>query len=115
MANNWSHLKALLKKNFILFKRSCCGSCCEIATPIVFVLFLLAVRGLVSTENVETLSYVGKGVEFQPSPFINLEDYDKIRSLPSNNPERSFLLNKMILSNKIKYFIYIYIYIEKLF
>lgn len=102
MANDCSHLKALLKKNFILFKRSCCGSCCEMLTPIVFVLFLTAVRGLVSTENVEKISYVGKGVEFQSNPFIDSNAFNQIAGLPKDNPQRSLFVNRMILANNIK-------------
>ena len=52
-----SHLKALLKKNWILFKRSKCLSCCEILIPIFLVFILVAIRKLVTIDDEPETSY----------------------------------------------------------
>ncbi|CAD8078613.1 unnamed protein product [Paramecium primaurelia] len=41
-----SHLTALLKKNYILWKRNCCCSVCEILLPLFFIGLLLTIRQL---------------------------------------------------------------------
>ena len=44
------HFKALITKNWILWKRTCCCSFFEVALPIIFSLFLWAIRSLVDTD-----------------------------------------------------------------
>ena len=44
------HFAALMTKNWILWKRTCCCSFFEIALPIIFSLFLWAIRALVDTD-----------------------------------------------------------------
>ena len=84
MANSCNHLKALLKKNWILFKRSPCGSCCEIVTPIVFALFLLAVRSLVSKDSVVETSYYNKPHIFTGNLNISQQMRDAYSSIPDS-------------------------------
>ena len=103
MANSFNHFKALLKKNWILFKRSPCGSCSEIVTPIVFVLFLLAVRSLVSKDAVAETSYISQGVIFTKSPNISNQTsaiYDSSDALIQTNLFNSFL-SKNIGSHEV--------------
>ena len=71
MANSCNHLKALLKKNWILFKRSPCASCCEIIAPIVFVIILALIRSVVDKSSVKETSYITKSTEFPPNPRLN--------------------------------------------
>ncbi len=59
-----SHLKALMKKNWIIWKRDCCCSCLEILVP-VFMAFLFAgLRASSPVKEIDTQSYYS-----QPTPF----------------------------------------------
>lgn len=40
------HTSALLKKNFIVWKRGGCTTYCEIVLPLIFCLFFFLMRGL---------------------------------------------------------------------
>ena len=51
-SNKPSHLKALLRKNWISWKRSRCMSICEILIPFLFALFVVALRALTSTNDI---------------------------------------------------------------
>lgn len=104
MANSCNHFRALLKKNWILFKRSPCGSCCEIVTPIVFVLFLLAVRGLVSKDAVAETSYYGpnKGAYFTKNLNISNQTYSLYNS--SNATTQTKLLEALFTQTHLKFF-----------
>ena len=41
---NKAHFKTLVHKNFLLFRKNCCGSCCEVVTPIFFALMLIFIN-----------------------------------------------------------------------
>src|SRR5687767_14511692 len=58
--NKPSHLRALLKKNWILWKRSWCVSCLEIFVPVFFTLIVAAFRGAVRPEDIPQTSYYDK-------------------------------------------------------
>ena len=100
MANSCNHLKALLKKNWILFKRSPCGSCCEILTPIVFVFFLLAVRGLVSKDNMNETSYYAHPTTFTKSPQINASTF--LAYNQSNESTKTSILDQVYKAYHLK-------------
>lgn len=104
MANSCNHFRALLKKNWILFKRSPCGSCCEILTPIVFVFFLLAVRSLVSKDAVAETSYYGQnqGAYFTKDLNISNQTYANYNS--SNATVQSKLLDQVFSQTHLKFF-----------
>jgi hypothetical protein len=51
------HFKALMRKNFILWRRSCCSSCMEICCPMILFLFILMLRGVIYYEEMEPTSY----------------------------------------------------------
>ena len=106
MANSCNHFRALLKKNWILFKRSPCGSCCEIVTPIVFVLFLLAVRGLVSKDAVAETSYYGpkQGAFFTKNLNISSQIYANYNS--SNATAQTKLLDTLFSQTHLKFFFF---------
>lgn len=44
-------LKALMKKNLILMRRSCCATCCEIIFPMILMILLVAIRRAVSVDD----------------------------------------------------------------
>ena len=39
-----THYKALLRKNMVTSKNSCCGTCCEILTPIMMAVLVLYIN-----------------------------------------------------------------------
>lgn len=71
MSNSSSHLKALLMKNWILFKRNSVGSLCEIFIPVIMVCFLLYVRVLVDVQDVEERSYIDDLKILESIPIID--------------------------------------------
>ncbi len=50
MSGSWQ-LGALMKKNFILMKRSCCATVCEIFFPIILMILLVLVRRAIKIEE----------------------------------------------------------------
>jgi hypothetical protein len=50
--NSCGQLKALLKKNLILMKRSCCATTCEIIFPMILMILLAMIRRAVKIEEV---------------------------------------------------------------
>ena len=44
MGESARHYKALMKKNYINWKRTCCGSICEIVCPLMLMLILVYAR-----------------------------------------------------------------------
>jgi ATP-binding cassette subfamily A (ABC1) protein 3 len=52
------HLSSLLRKNWILWKRSCFCSTCEIILPLLLILALGGIRGLVDKKNLDELSFL---------------------------------------------------------
>mmetsp|Transcript_24372 Transcript_24372/g.21543 ORF Transcript_24372/g.21543 Transcript_24372/m.21543 type:complete len:105 (+) Transcript_24372:50-364(+) len=56
MAN--SHLKALLHKNWILWKRNMCCSILEILIPVFFMFIFAVFRNLEEAKTIETRSYL---------------------------------------------------------
>lgn len=57
-ANKPSHLKALLKKNWIVWKRNWCVSCLEIIVPVLFVFFLVVFKQVFPTEDIPKTDYL---------------------------------------------------------
>lgn len=53
-----SHLKALLNKNLIIWKRGGVCAYCEIILPLLFCLFFFMMRSLASREEVGQTSYL---------------------------------------------------------
>jgi len=52
-----SHLRALLRKNWIIWKRSPCVSCLEILVPVLFALIIVAFRSALDPEDMPTTVY----------------------------------------------------------
>ena len=47
MGESTRHFRALMKKNYINWKRTCCGSICEIVCPLMLMLILVYARSQV--------------------------------------------------------------------
>ncbi len=59
-----SHLKALLKKNYIQWKRNKCCSCLEICIPAFIALFLFVIRNNLEKVKKPETSYI------ETNPFV---------------------------------------------
>ncbi len=57
MNKSSSHLRALLRKNWILWKRSWCVSLCEILIPFAFAMMLVALKQNSLTHDIPTTTY----------------------------------------------------------
>ncbi len=76
-SNKPSHLRALLRKNWILWKRSWCISCCEILIPFIFALIMGSFRQMSKPEDIPTISYYNRAsTTFNYDGALNL-DYFK--------------------------------------
>lgn len=56
--NSAHQLKALTKKNFILWKRNPCCSLCEIILPVLLCCLLFIMRSYIEINKIEPKSYV---------------------------------------------------------
>ena len=50
--NPFNQLKALVRKNLILMKRSCCSTVCEILFPMILMVLLILVRRAVKIDEI---------------------------------------------------------------
>jgi ATP-binding cassette subfamily A (ABC1) protein 3 len=53
-----NHLKALLTKNYILWRRNLLCSCCEILLPTILIFALIGIRSSIEKTDVPEISYV---------------------------------------------------------
>lgn len=60
MSKLWQ-LKSLMKKNYILMKRNCCASLCEIFFPIILMILISLVRRAI---KVKDYTFDGEEIEF---------------------------------------------------
>lgn len=65
------HLKALLRKNWILWKRTWCCSLCELLFPIIFILLYKIVRNLTPVETVPERTFYQQPYIFNSTPSID--------------------------------------------
>jgi len=71
--NKPSHLKALLTKNYILWRRSWCVSLFEVLLPIIFAIIPVAFRNIQEAEHIAAKSYYNDG-----GSYLNLQFDDVI-------------------------------------
>jgi hypothetical protein len=50
--NPFNQLRALMRKNLILMKRSCCSTICEIIFPMILMILLVLVRRAVTIDEI---------------------------------------------------------------
>lgn len=102
MSNAYIHLKALLKKNWILFKRSPLTSFCEILIPILLVFVLVGVRSLVTMDDQKETSYIENPTNFTVNPVISPFIYDFIEGLPYRSDNQILALELLYRSFNLK-------------
>jgi hypothetical protein len=59
---------ALLKKNFIYWRRNRCGCICEIATTVVFALLFIVISRASEDKNSPERSYIEESTRIGPDP-----------------------------------------------
>lgn len=74
MSQLWQ-MKALLKKNYILMKRSCIASLCELFFPIILMILISLVRKSI---KVKEYSFNGDELEFLKTNSSALVDFPSI-------------------------------------
>ena len=103
MAQSASHLKALLLKNWILFKRSPFTSCCEMLIPILLVILLVLMRSLISIDDKAETSYIANSTNFSANPVIPPQIYNIITNLPNGSISQILALDMLYGSFHLKY------------
>ena len=66
-----SHYKALMKKNFILWKRNSCWSLLEILFPVLFASLLFIFRSQIDTIDLNDTSYINQRKAFSSDVIAN--------------------------------------------
>ncbi|KAL4471195.1 hypothetical protein ABPG72_007562 [Tetrahymena utriculariae] len=62
------HLKVLLRKNWILWKRNYKSSCCEICLPIIFILLLMTLKSQICQKDLPEQSFLDNPYPVFPTP-----------------------------------------------
>jgi ATP-binding cassette subfamily A (ABC1) protein 3 len=62
----FNHLRALLRKNYIIWKRNKLFSFIEIGIPVGIACFLFLIRSLVDVKNFGVKSYVDQKIRLYP-------------------------------------------------
>ena len=85
-----SHLKILLWKNWLLWKRNMCCSVTEIILPVVMCCFFYVFRGSLDSVEVEEKSYLSPDFKSKPPimyPYNIWPEYSYPANLPTSlNP-----------------------------
>lgn len=102
MSNSFSHLKALMKKNWILFKRNYFGSLCEILIPVIMVFFLLYIRVLVDVDNVKERSYFDDANLLEAVPLIDNATYNFVSTFDPNKSSELFIFDMLYKNHSFK-------------
>ena len=63
----WAHYKALLYKNWILWKRNWCTSCCELLFPLALMAIIVIIREAISDTQHDASSHLDKAQVLGPS------------------------------------------------
>ena len=73
-----SHLKALLKKNFLLAKRNWCCTLLEIVFAAIFVFAFVLIRAADPSKDIDKASYIAE-------PFTFLDSYTTVQDMLVKN------------------------------
>lgn len=68
------HYGALMKKNWIIWKRTLAASLCELFCPVALMAILAIARALIIAETVNPTSNVDKGTFFYPIDYLSNSD-----------------------------------------
>ena len=79
MSKSWQ-LGALMKKNLILMKRSCCTTCCEILFPIILMVLLVLVRRAIKVDSYLQPTDMNDFVEKNSSAYLDPETLLKMKA-----------------------------------
>ena len=71
MGSRFRHYCALMKKNWIIWKRTLAASLCELFCPVVLMAILAVARALVSKDTVAATSNVSKTTLFAPATYLS--------------------------------------------
>ena len=74
MGQKLRHFGALMKKNWIIWKRSLGASICELVCPIALMAILVVARALVSSSNVASSSNISSSVIYKPIDYYAAPD-----------------------------------------
>ena len=88
MGQRARHYKALMRKNWIMWKRTWCSSICELLCPVALMVILTLARFAVKSEDIAETSGFQKAEIFYPVYDINVTNANysqKIFSQPYTN------------------------------
>lgn len=113
-SNKHSHLKALLKKNWILLKRTWLRSIGEISIPIIAALILVIVRGFTPLEDIPQTAYYNNTewlytyngtVDATSEPFFTACSQDKGNAMIGLSPEGDSIISELknILGKNVEF------------
>lgn len=71
MGSRFRHYCALMKKNWIIWKRTLAASLCELFCPVVLMAILAIARALVEKDNVAATSNVSSTTLFAPATYLS--------------------------------------------
>jgi hypothetical protein len=84
MSQIWQ-LKALMKKNFILMKRSCCASICEIFFPVFLMLMISLIRRSIKKEELFLNETDEEFLRTNSSALVNFKEMKNMQISQNNN------------------------------
>lgn len=105
-----AHYKALMTKNYTIWKRNKCGSCCEVVVPILLALLLVVFRKTITKTDVGETSYINSRDEIYavpPSTASQIKDLGMIncwtrsyKDSPSfRNGKVALMPNNVVITN----------------
>ena len=74
MGQKFRHFGALMKKNWIIWKRSIGASICELVCPIALMAILAVARTLVTADNIKASSNIDSTVIYKPIDYYAAPD-----------------------------------------
>lgn len=98
MGQRTRHFFALMKKNWIIWKRTLGASLCELFCPVVLMAILAIARALINQEEIAATSNLSKSVLMAPMP--NITNYNVTSSnstTASNTTSNSTSSNPMLM------------------
>lgn len=82
------HLKALMLKNWLLWRRELCGSLCELLFPIILMIFLYLIKIAIGTSDEKGISYLYDSMVVGPYKYTSnqtVTDLLKVQPIGLNN------------------------------